>query len=125
MLKQGQKFTGKEVVNPFTDDFKEKWDIWLMYKKEVHRFEYKSAISEQAALNQLVDLSEGDEEHAARILNQSMANNWKGLFKVHNPKKDKKNGESTEGKSSGKKATGKPTIDDLKVAYSRSNGTEG
>ena len=119
MLKQGDKFTGREVVNPFTEAFQEKWDIWLMYKKEVHGFQYKSPISEQAALNQLVDLCEGDEEHAARILNQSMANNWKGLFKVHNPKKDK-NGESTK-----KKAAGRTTVDDLKVAYSQRNGTQG
>jgi len=123
MLKNGEKFTGREVVNPFTDDFKEKWDIWLMYKKEVHNFQYKSPISEQAALNQLVDLSEGDEEHAARILNQSMANNWKGLFKLHNPKKDKKNGES---KSTGENSkAGKPSTSDLKAAFVRRNGTEG
>lgn len=121
MLKSGEKFTGKEVVNPFSDDFKDKWDIWLMYKKEVHNFQYKSAISEQAALNQLVDLSEGDEDHAARILNQSMANNWKGLFKVHNPKKDKKDGKSTTETA----ANGKATASDLRAAFVRRNGTEG
>lgn len=118
MLSNGQKFTGKEIVNPFSDDFTDKWEIWIMYKKEVHRFEYKSAISEQAALNQLVDLSEGDEEHAARILNQSMANNWKGLFKVHNPKKDKKDGEPAK-----KKAAGRTTPDELYAAYIKPTGT--
>lgn len=121
MLKSGERFTGKEVVNPFTDAFQEKWDIWLMYKKEVHNFRYKSAISEQAALNQLVDLSEGDEEHAARILNQSMANNWKGLFKVHNPKKDKKDAKST----TKEQPAGKATASDLHAAFVRRNGTEG
>lgn len=121
MLKKGESFAGAEVVNPFTDSFEEKWKMWLYYKKECHKFEYKSAISEQAALNQLVDLSEGDEEHAARILNQSMANNWKGLFKVHNPKKDKHVKPIAE---KGTK-TGNPTIDDLKVAFARRNGTEG
>lgn len=121
MLKSGEKFTGREVVNPFSDDFKDKWDIWLMYKKEVHNFQYRSAISEQAALNQLVDLSEGDEDHAARILNQSMANNWKGLFKVHNPKKDKKDGKSTTETTT----NGKATANDLRAAFVKRNGTEG
>lgn len=121
MLKNGEQFKGGEVVNPFTDAFEEKWNMWLYYKKECHRFEYKSAISEQAALNQLVDLSEGDEEHAARILNQSMANNWKGLFKVHNPKKEKNVKTITE---KGTKSSN-PSVDELKVAFNRRNGTEG
>lgn len=121
MLNSEEKFTGKEVVNPFSSAFIEKWDMWLYYKREAHRFQYATTISEQAALNQLVDLSEGDEEHAARILNQSMANNWKGLFKVHNPKKDK-NVKSTTEKGT---KTGNPTIDDLKVAFTRRNGTAG
>ena len=120
MLNSGEKFTGKEVVNPFSDAFEEKWNFWLQYKKENHHFEYKSPMSEQAALNELVDLSEGDEDHAWRIINRSMANNWKGLFKVHNPKKDKKNGESAS-----KKATGGITDAELKVAYSKRYGTGG
>lgn len=119
MLPNGQEFTGREVVNPFSDAFSEKWAFWLKYKKEIHRFEYKHPMTEQAAINELVDLSEGDEEHAWRIINRSMANNWKGLFKVHNPKKDK-NGEASK-----KKATGGTTINDLKIAHSRRNGTEG
>lgn len=120
MLSAGQEFTGREVVNPFSDDFAEKWKMWLMYKKEVHRFEYKHPMTEQAALNQLVDLSEGDEDHAWRIMNQSMANNWKGLFKVHNPKKDKKDGETSK-----KKAAGGATPDELYAAYIKPTGTEG
>jgi flagellar hook-associated protein FlgK len=121
MLRTGEKFNGAEVVNPFSEAFEEKWKMWLYYKKECHKFEYKSAISEQAALNQLVDLSEGDEEHAARILNQSMANNWKGLFKVHNPKKDK-NVKSTTEKTT---KSGNPSTNELKVAFAKRNGTEG
>lgn len=119
MLKAGQEFTGREVVNPFSDDFAPKWDIWKMYKNEAHRFKYATPMSEQAALNMLVDLCEGDEEHAVRIMNQSMANNWKGFFKLHNPKKDK-NGESTK-----KKTAGGVSDAELKAVYIKRNGTEG
>jgi hypothetical protein len=109
-----------KLESPFSDKFAPNWQTWLDYKKTEHRFTYKSPISEQAALNMLVDLSEGDEEHAVRIMNQSMANGWKGFFKIHNPKKDQKNGESTT-----KKAAGGASIDELKVAYSKRTGTQG
>lgn len=120
MLSSGSEFTGREVVNPFSDDFAQKWGFWLQYKKEVHRFEYKHPMSEQAALNELVTLSEGDEEYAWHLINTAIARNWKGLWRVPNPKKNK-DGEQT----SKKKAAGGTTIDELKVAYSRRNGTEG
>jgi hypothetical protein len=114
-----QDFDGTGVVNPFSREFEKTWEMWKSYKKEAHRFKYATFASEQAAIWQLLELSEGDEEHAKRIVNQSMANNWKGLFKVHNPKKDKKDGEPK------KKATGRATPDDLYAAYIKPTGTEG
>lgn len=120
MLPAGSEFTGREVVNPFSDAFEEKWKIWLEYKKAVFKFEYKHPFTQQAALNELVEFSEGDEAHAWRIMNRSMANNWKGFYKTHNPKKDEKNAESTK-----KKAAGGVSHDDLKAVYIKRNGTEG
>lgn len=104
-------------TNPFSEDFTKQWDFWKRYKKEDHSFTYKSAMSEQAALNELVYLSDGDEQEAIRIINRSMAQGWKGLFRIHKSKKD--------GEPDKKKAAGGTTTDDLKVAYSRRNGTEG
>lgn len=108
------------LTSPFSEAFNEIWEMWKRWRWETHHFKYQNPISEQAALNELVDVSEGDEEHAKRIVNRSISRNWKGFYKVHNPAKDKKDGEAVK-----KKAAGGASIDDLKVAYSRRNGTEG
>jgi hypothetical protein len=70
----------QKVVLPFGKSFEEAWELWKRYKREEHRFSYKSAISEQSALNKLVELSNGDEETAKAIIKQSFENGWKGLF---------------------------------------------
>lgn len=66
----------------WSDLFIEFWSIWKNYKKKEFKFQYKSVDSEQAALNNLVELSEGIEEQAIEIIKQSMSNGWKGLFKL-------------------------------------------
>lgn len=60
---------------------------WLEYKRS-RREGYKTDRSLRACYNMLVNLSGGNAEVAARIVEQSMANNWKGLF----PLKDNNNG---------------------------------
>lgn len=105
-------------TNPFSEEFVKQWDFWKMYKKEDHGFTFKSAMSEQAALNELVYLSDGKEEDAIRIINRSMAQGWKGLFRIHKPKEDGK-------QQAKKKATGRATPDDLYAAYIKPTGTEG
>ncbi len=71
----------KEIVFPFnSENFINMWDLWLVFKKEQHNFTYKSNISKQAALNDLVALSNGNEEIAIKIINQSMAKGWQGFF---------------------------------------------
>lgn len=112
-----------KLTSPFSEAFDKTWELWKEWRLEAHKFKYATVMSEQAALNELVDLAEGDEEHAARIVNRSISRNWKGFYKVHNPKKDLKDGESTSTGES--KRAKKPTIDDLKVAYSKRTGTEG
>ncbi len=86
----------KNVINPFSESFVEKWELWKMYKKETFDFSYKGVISEQMALKHLVELSEGDEEVAEKIMNQSIRRQWQGFFplketthgtKQSNPKK--------------------------------------
>lgn len=67
-------------VNPFSNVFIPIWELWKQYKKEEHRFSYKSAITEQAAINNLSDLSKGDELMARQIIMQSISQGWKGFF---------------------------------------------
>lgn len=107
-----------KLTSPFTEAFDPTWEMWKAFRWETHHFQYKNPITEQAALNELVDLAEGDEEHAKRIVNRSISRNWKGFYKVHNPKKDEKDGEPAK-----KKTTGRATPDDLYAAYIKPTGT--
>lgn len=66
-----------EIVYPFNSIlFIQKWKLWLEYRKE-NKLKYKSAKSEQMALKQL---SEFDEEFAISLIENSIANGWKGLI---------------------------------------------
>lgn len=60
------------------------WIRWKNFKKAEFNFSYKSEISEQSAKNELINLSGGDEETAIKIIEQSIANGWKGFFKLKN-----------------------------------------
>lgn len=92
-VKKKKKELPKNVVNPFSDNFLEKWDLWKQYKMEEFKFKYKGVISEQAALMQLATLSGGREDIAEQIIHQSMSNGWKGLFMLSN--QNNGNGKST------------------------------
>ena len=65
---------------------------WLDYKKETHKFSYKSESSLQAAYKQLLELSGGVPGKARAVVNQSIANGWKGLF----PYNGANNGKTTD-----------------------------
>lgn len=110
-----------KLKSPFSEAFDEIWELWKMWRWEEHHFAYKNPITEQAALNSLVDLAEGDEEHAKRLVNTSISRGWRGFYKQHNPAKDKKNAEQPIKK----KAAGRATPDDLYAAYIKPTGTEG
>lgn len=92
----------KGVINPFSDAFLPTWELWKLYKKESFNFKYKGVISEQMALKQLVDLSEGDEEKAIKIIEQSIRRQWQGLFPLHETT-------TPNGKSGTKKQSGSTT----------------
>lgn len=61
---------------------------WLNYKRSIGNT-YRTAQGVRAMIKKLNDLSGGDVEVAGAIVEQSIANNWKGLFEL---KKQKKNG---------------------------------
>lgn len=57
------------------------FNTWLEYKAEKNQ-KYKTEKSLKACYENLVELSGGDPVLAEKIVNQSMANNWAGLFKL-------------------------------------------
>lgn len=80
------KWANEKIVQiPFhSDSFTTYWAFWKGYKAKEHKFKYKTPQSEQASLNELVKLSNGDESIALKIIEQSMSNGWKGFFPLKN-----------------------------------------
>jgi uncharacterized protein YdaU (DUF1376 family)/uncharacterized protein YegP (UPF0339 family) len=62
--------------------FIENWKTWKEYKKNQFKFNFKSTNSEQIAINHLIKLSDKKEQNAIDIINQSIANGWKGFFQL-------------------------------------------
>lgn len=80
----------RELIYPFdSPDFLNFWETWKKYKKDEHKFQYKSALSEQAALKKLSELAQMDEQVAISIIEQSIANGYKGLFELKNQQNGK------------------------------------
>jgi len=66
---------------PFkSSDFAELWSEYLINKKENHKFEYKNNRSMSMALKKLYRYSNGIEEIAIAILENSISEEWKGFF---------------------------------------------
>jgi hypothetical protein len=74
----------KEIIElPFVSkEFEKIWFDWKDYKKKQFKFTYRTTQSELATLQELTKLSNGQEDQAIKIINQSMANGWKGLFNL-------------------------------------------
>lgn len=87
------------VINPFSDKFLDTWSLWKYWRKNEHdNFVYKGVISEQMALKNLAELSEGIEEKAIKIVEQSIDRGWSGFYKV---KTSVKNEKKSTGSSTG------------------------
>lgn len=77
----------KVIIYPWnTAAFINAWTQWKQFKKEQHNFTYKGTISEQIALDQLKNKSENKESAAIEIIQYSIGNAYKGLFKPHDMK---------------------------------------
>lgn len=82
-----------EIIYPFnSESFMQMWGNWIQFKKDQHSFTYKSPISEQAALKDLAEISNGNEQDAIKFIEHAIKNGWKGIFKP----KDFKNGSSEQ-----------------------------
>lgn len=72
---------GSEIdFSPFDSSFDVHWQTWLGYKKSQFGFRYKELSSEQTAFNDLVKKANGERLQAIAIINNSIANGWKGMF---------------------------------------------
>ena len=83
-----------------SDEFLEAFSLWLEYKKD-RRQNYKSEKSLKACYNKLVKLSKNDPVIAEQIVNESIANNWSGLFELKNDKCEYGNKKQTDSTDSG------------------------
>jgi hypothetical protein len=73
----------ENLVYPFdSDTFIATWKIWKEYKAKQHKFQFKTAMTEQAALKNLGEISGQNENKAIAIISQSISNGWKGLFQI-------------------------------------------
>jgi len=73
------------VTMPFeSEEFVNSWELWKDYKHKQLNFKYKTPQSEQAALIDLVVIANNDESTAIKVIHQSMAKGWKGLFTLKN-----------------------------------------
>ena len=78
-----------ELVFPFlSDEFKESWVGWKDYRKNEFKKSYKSVQTENAALKHVFKLSKEDEKTAIEIIEQSIANQWQGIFELKKSKQD-------------------------------------
>ncbi|MFD2961590.1 MULTISPECIES: DUF4373 domain-containing protein [Olivibacter] len=103
----------KEKVSielPFAEEeFADLWKRWKEYKKREHRFQYKTADSEQSALKDLFNKSGRQLKYAVMIINKSISNGWKGFF----PLKKEDYAEVSTGRGQGN-STGKSDLSNLK-----------
>lgn len=79
------KKKGYTIIAP-TNSIDEVLDEWLAYKKE-RKQTYKSERSLKLCRKKLVELSNGNPKIAKEIVEQSMANNWAGLFPLQHETK--------------------------------------
>lgn len=63
--------------------FEEIFFKWIEYKKE-RKESYKSLKSEEVFYNKLLELANYSPFEAEQIINQSIANNWAGIFPIKN-----------------------------------------
>lgn len=71
-----EKFDLSYIEEPFREAF----FSWLEYKRADQSFKYKSDRSIKTCYNKLVELSGNDPHKAMLLVEQSIANGWKGFF---------------------------------------------
>lgn len=83
IVKKGSKKIVASKIKNISLEFIPVMKTWLDYKQS-RRESYKTLQSASVCYAKLVELSNGDPIIAERIVNQSIANNWAGLFEIKN-----------------------------------------
>lgn len=85
LIKREVAIKASEVKPPkidfVADEFREIFNTWLEYKRQ-RKENYKSEKSLQSCYKQLLRLCDNNPNVATQIIEQSMANNWAGLFEL-------------------------------------------
>lgn len=83
----------KGLQSPFQSrEFTNTWNLWKQYCKSQHNKDYRSIIKEQAAIEDLWKVSDGDESYAVRIMKKSMSSGWVRFFKIQEEEERNQNG---------------------------------
>ena len=85
------KLNTKEGYNEFLESLEvniEAWEYWKKYRKETFNSTYKP-LGEKAALKKMARLSDGNKELQLKIIEQSIENGWRGLFKLKETERSK------------------------------------
>lgn len=92
-IREKTKKTNLQVIMPFqSKEFFELWDQWKTFRIKEFKKTYKSAQSEQAALTELVQISQGQEDIAKESILKSISRQWMGFYA---PKNQNENGNQT------------------------------
>lgn len=83
-----------------TEDLADAFTLWLEYKKD-RRESYKSDKSLRICFNNLVKLSNNDPAIAVQVVENSIGNNYSGLFELKNNKNGNGNKKQTDSTDSG------------------------
>lgn len=70
------------IMSKFDISLCEIWRQWKEFKLSQFNFRYKTYQTELTAINNLYKLSNGTTSTAIEIINQSIANGWKGFFAI-------------------------------------------
>jgi predicted phage replisome organizer len=70
----------KIELNYFDPRLKAAWLIWIEYKKDELKFQYKSLKTEQVAINQFNELCKDDYDKAEKLVHKAMTAKWKGIY---------------------------------------------
>jgi hypothetical protein len=103
----------KDVLVFPSSEFKNIWQEWIQYKKDEHKDTYKSSKTEQIAINNLIKLCSGNLQVAEEIVNNSIANKYKGLFEI-----------KTYGQKAAPKDKMQQYLDHFEKAKRQINGTD-
>lgn len=91
--KEKEKQTKEEFVSL---EFLDSYSLWLEYKKQ-RKESYANELSRKAFYNKLLKLSNNNPTIAIQIVNQSIENNWSGIFELKNSGKQLSRFNNTKG----------------------------